>query len=68
MTPKEVRDRVDAIRACAADDEAAHGMEDQLWRDVLFAIAAEEIDPAVAIQCAAIALTTDTIDFARWCA
>lgn len=68
MTPNEVRQRVDAIRAVAADDERAHGMEDGLHEDVLMAIASGDIKGVEAVQCAAIALTTTAIDFSRWCA
>jgi hypothetical protein len=64
----EVRRRVDEIRASADDDEGAHSMEDALHADVLAAIAVGDLRDVEAIQCAAIALTTDTIEFARWCA
>lgn len=68
MDVAEVRQRVDEIRASAGDDERAHSLEDGLHADVLAAIAIGELRDVEAIQCAAIALTTDTIEFARWCA
>lgn len=65
ITPTEARERVEMIRAIANDDEAAHGAEDQLRQDVLQAIA-EGTRHSRAL--AEIALTTDEIRFARWCA
>lgn len=66
MTPEDVARRVKAIAECRGDDEAAHGMEDRLHWDVLQAIAAgHATDPA---GCAAEALKSSQIDFARWCA
>ena len=66
MTIDQVRAGVEAIRAVAADDEAAHAREDELHQDVLRCIATGEIDDAKA--CAAEALKTCDIEFARWCA
>ena len=47
------------------DDEAAHGMTDDLHRDVLAAIAAGAPDAQIL---AAAALRTETLGFSRWCA
>ena len=68
MTVAEVRERVDAVRKDAndADDESAHGREDELHRDVLRHIAATA--PPEQAELAAAALGTTTIKFARWCA
>lgn len=66
MTPKEVRDRVDFIRGIAGDDEAAHVTEDELYADVLRAIAAGRCRKAA--ELAQEALKTQDIEFARWCA
>lgn len=66
MTPEQVKARVEAIRAMADDDEMAHSAEDGLRDDVLRYIA--EHSPIDAAQLAAIALETDDIEFARWCA
>lgn len=62
---EQFRGAVDEIRRHLHDDEVAHSMEDDLRRDALKAIAegaenAEEI--------ARIALSTDELDFERWCA
>lgn len=66
MTEKDVLERVRKIMNCRADYEAAHGMEDELHRDVLRAIANGECEDAPA--CAEVALSTAQIVFARWCA
>lgn len=66
MTVAEVEVEVARIREMAGDDEAAHGAEDDLWENVLRAIASGETKDAAGI--AAAALKTKTIDFARWCA
>jgi hypothetical protein len=47
------------------DDEAAHSMEDALRRDVLQAIANGSPD---AVELARIALESESLIFARWCA
>ena len=65
MDIHEVRERVQAIRDIAEDDEAAHCNEDGLWRDVLAAIAEGSSNSA---ELAREALVTGEIDFARWCA
>lgn len=66
LTVVEVEARVQAIRDIARDDERAHADEDALHAFVLDAIAKGECaDPA---GCAAAALKTDAIVFARWCA
>ena len=66
MNVNEVKQLVLDIRASANDDEAAHGMEDALHKQVLQAIADGWCDnPA---ECAAAALETKHITFARWCA
>lgn len=66
MTLEEIKKRIAHIEKIAADDEAAHGEEDDLRHDVLKAIAGGSCeDPAA---CAALVLTTSEIDFCRWCA
>ncbi len=70
-TLDDVRRRVAQIATAAkadlygfgADHEVLHGDEDQLWADVLAAIAAERIAPA---EAARIALETRDLDFTRW--
>jgi hypothetical protein len=66
MTVDEVNQRVRDIEASRRDDEAAHSMEDDLWRDVLTAIACGMCDNPAA--CANAAIRTQEIEFARWCA
>ena len=63
----DVMDSVDRITASAGDDEAAHGMEDDLWERVLDYVAHHSTDPLAQAMCRA-ALTTRGVSFARWCA
>lgn len=68
MTVDEVRARVEDIRDAAMnlrDDEAAHLREDDLWRDVLRAVADGAADPA---GLARAALATLDLEFGRYCA
>lgn len=46
------------------DDEDAHGQEDDLWHDVLEAIAEGKAEDPIAM--ARLALTTAAYDFSRW--
>jgi hypothetical protein len=66
MTVDEIKKRIAAIEAMKADDEAAHGAEDELYQDVLYAIAGGRCDDARA--CANEVLKTKEIEFSRWCA
>lgn len=64
VTPEDVRQQVDALRANHGDYEGAHGDEDRLYADVLRAISAGTCtDPAA---CATEALKTADIDFPRY--
>jgi hypothetical protein len=65
MTAADVKARIAAIREAADDGEVAHSLEDDLWRDVLRAIAAGAGDPRAL---AAAALKTTRLGFARHCA
>ena len=66
LTVAMVRAGVDMVRGQSSDDERAHEAEDALHRDVLQAIADGRcVDPSA---CAAAALETRAIKFARWCA
>lgn len=65
MTPEEVIKRVADIAEAAGDDERAHILEDELWRDVLQAIINNKTH---AQEMARIALSTQAIQFSRWCA
>lgn len=62
MKKNEVEARVEAIRMCAGDPESAHGMEDDLYVEIL-QLAAEGHDVQ---EIAAIALKVQEMDFARW--
>lgn len=66
MTPESVRARVQQIADLAGDFERAHSEEDKLRREVLHAIAHGLCEDPVA--CAAEALQTEDLDFARYCA
>lgn len=66
MNPADVRARVAHIEAMRGDDEQAHSEEDALYREVLHAIGSGKATYPAA--CARIALLTEDIDFARWCA
>lgn len=65
MTVDEVHAAVAAIDQASGDPETAHGLEDDLRRDVLRAIANGAPDGAAL---AAAALQTEEFDFDRWCA
>lgn len=63
VTIAYVQEQVALVRELSADDEAAHGIEDDLWEEVLQAIA--EGHPQ-AQQLAAEAIKTRSIQFSRW--
>lgn len=65
MTPKEAEARVKEIYETRVDDEMAHSAEDALRREVLEHIANGGRN---ARRLAEIALRTEEINFARWCA
>jgi hypothetical protein len=69
MIVEEVKKRIELIKAKGEfehDDEVAHSMEDQLWQDVLTAIAEGYCEDPKAL--AGEALRTVGLDFSRWCA
>ena len=65
MKVDEVIQRVEAVRMAAGDEEGAHLREDELWADVLVAIANGADD---AMSLAQAALRTKAMAFQRWCA
>ncbi len=67
MKLSELVERVRALNDLVGDPEAAHGVEDGIKNDVLRWIAYHPEDPNVA-NLALVALSTDNIDFPRWCA
>lgn len=66
ITPDWCRERVAEIREVMADYEMAHSLEDKLYAQILTAIARGECDDPE--ECAHIALTTQGLDFPRYCA
>ena len=69
MKLEDVQARVKEIEDVAGDYEVAHIREDELYADILKAIANGEIHSIeeAKLLCAE-ALKTEQIDFARWCA
>ena len=65
MTPEQVRKGIEYIAEMAHDPELAHSEEDSLHASVLQAIADGADDPR---ELAALALTTEDLEFPRWCA
>lgn len=65
MEVSHVQDRVQKIAKAQEDPEEAHFLEDDLWRAVLKAIAAESSDPH-ARSLASEALKTMKVEFERW--
>jgi hypothetical protein len=63
MNALEALQRVERIRASRDDDEAAHSMEDDLYRDFITAVASSD-HPLAGV--AGIVLTTRDIEFSRW--
>ncbi|MFJ9558320.1 hypothetical protein ACIRPH_31320 [Nocardiopsis sp. NPDC101807] len=65
MTPQDVASRVNYVNNLRGDDEVAHSAEDDLYADVLQAIADGADSPA---ELARVALGTKSINFNRRCA
>lgn len=68
LTLEKVRDRVAAIFEARHDDEKAHSLEDDLYRDVLMAVARGQYRGCKAEDLAFEALKTQGLSFERWCA
>ena len=66
MKPDDVKAKVAEIEAIKTDDETAHSMEDDLYSEILQAVASGELKGAAAKGCAAEALKTRDIGFSRW--
>jgi hypothetical protein len=66
MWPTEAHRRTDSIREMTGDPEVAHVAEDDLYHDVINAIALGKC--YLPQMCAAIVLNTKALDFERWCA
>lgn len=65
LTPGRVREFVAEIAEVAGDPEVAHDMEDSLRREVLTAIAINQISGADAQLAALYALASQDIEFPR---
>lgn len=66
MNMQEVIDRVDSIRRTGeGDDEAAHSMEDKLYRDFIAHVTKRKGKLG---QMAKVVLSTQDFDFCRWTA
>ena len=65
LTIIDVEKKIQEIKDAEYDDEKAHVLEDQLYKAVLEAVV--EGDPDAKIM-AEMALTTQDVDFSRWCA
>jgi len=66
MILDDIQRQLTEIKRFQHDDEVAHGLEDDLYRQLLAAIAEGRcLDPRKA---AALALTSRQSDFARWMA
>jgi len=66
MTLEEAHARVELIRDEIDDPEGAHSEEDKFREDVLRYLS--EVAPAELGELARIALSTNELDFPRWCA
>ena len=62
--PCLLRANLAEVGAASGDSERAHGLEDKLWEDVLYAIAEGEC--AAPDLCAKMALRTKDFKFGRW--
>jgi len=66
MHVSDVRDRLARIEHESGDPESAHGAQDDLFREVLAAIASGDIDLPTCRAIANEALKVDEIKFSRW--
>lgn len=65
MTTEDIRKRIAEIKDHIGDPETAHGLEDDLYYDVLEYISKGKSRIA---ELARETLKSDDIDFERWCA
>jgi hypothetical protein len=66
LTLEHVLKMLEDVYASAGDNEAAHGLEDRMHQTVLRAIADGKCEEPR--EAARIALKSQEISFARWCA
>lgn len=65
MTKEEIQKRIEFIVSKDGDDEVQHAREDSLRREFLRFIADNSPEYG---ELANLVLSTDTLEFARWCA
>lgn len=68
MTKEQAYERYGQIMACISDYELAHSLEDEFHRDVLKSILNGSIDKKEQDEIILIALSTQKLDFPRYCA
>ena len=68
FTIRTVRAALRLISESREDDEAAHGMQDRLFRQTLRAIAEGDLSLAESRALASETLKVDDIEFSRWMA
>ena len=64
MTPDDVRERIEAMKAAGGDWETIIFIEDSLWADVLQSIAESSCDDPA--ELARVALHSRDLDYTRW--
>lgn len=67
MTFDDIRGRLDKIKASVGDFEAAHGLEDDLYVAFIFYVSSDPSDDDLGEK-AKLVLTSEEIDFPRYCA
>lgn len=65
MTKEEIEESIALINEIRGDDEMAHGKEDALHLDFIGYVAKRKDSLGTKAR---LILTTEDIDFARWCA
>lgn len=67
MTFDDIRGRLGNIKASIGDFEAAHGLEDNLYAEFISYVAGDPNDDDLGEK-AKLVLTSEEIDFPRYCA
>lgn len=68
MTKEDAYERYGEIMTCISDYECAHSLEDEFHRDVLKSILNGNINKKEQDEIILIALSTQKLDFPRYCA
>jgi len=66
MTIQDIEKNIEHLKQISGDDEAAHSYEDSMREGFLEFVATSTIEPYAGM--ARLLLTTNNIDFNRWCA